>query len=72
MRREVATERHWERRQAAAEAQTYGGDVALAAEEAHEAPGTGGASSQGPSAALLLSLQAQQSWEQAKRLGHTR
>ena len=73
MRREVAAERRWERRQAAAQAQTYGGDVALAAEEAHEAPDTGGASSsQGPSAALLPSLQAQQSWEQAKWVGHTR
>ena len=72
VRRELAAERRWERRQEAAHAQTYGSDVALAAEEAHEAPDTGGASSsQGPSAALLPSLQAQRSWEHAKWVGHT-
>ena len=73
MPREVAAERRWERRQAAAQAQTYGGDVAPVAEEPHEAPDTGGASSsQGSSAALLPSLQAQPSREQAKWVGHTR
>ena len=46
--------------------------VALAAEEAHEEPDTGGASSsQTACEALLPGLQAQRSWEHAKCMGHT-
>ena len=63
-RRELAAERRWERKQ-------DGGNVALAAEEAHEEPDTGGASSsQALAAALLPGLQAQRSWEEAKLVGH--
>ena len=64
-RRELAAERRWERKQ-------DGGDVALAAEEAHAEPDTGGASSsQALAAGLLPGLQAQRSWEEAKWVGHT-
>ena len=46
--------------------------VALAAEEAHEEPDTGGASSsQTACEALLPGLQAQRSWEHYKWMGHT-
>ena len=73
LRRELAAERRWERRQEAGHAQTYGGVVALAAEEAHEEPDTGGASSsQALAAALLPGLQAQRSWAHAKWVGRTR
>ena len=72
LRRELAAERRWERRQETDHAQTHGGVVALAAEEAHEEPDTGGASSsQTACEALLPGLQAQRSWEHAKWVGHT-
>ena len=46
--------------------------VALAAEEAHEEPDTGGASSsQTACKAVPPGLQAQRSWEHAKWMGHT-
>ena len=46
--------------------------VAPAAEEAHEEPDTGGASSsQASCEALLPGLQAQQSWAHYKWMGHT-